>query len=355
MKLSLIIIISALVCIGSASTVYGFLPLFPNTLNVDNTVPTGNVIDIYDTTVNDYTQPNTAVVSSPTPTFTDNGKTATTNTLSTGNVHVVKFTGLAVGRQINGLKYDCSSSCTGSIRIKMYADDGGGGAPGTLLAQSNAFPVATGINEVPFSSIGIVPASSNIYVGMEVSTADVFVNTHGASGVEQAVAHVFGVGPNPFGAATAMILEWHIILVTDSGLLSVDSNTNTEWQSSNETHPNVYVDTGSAQILSALAIFPDNTKTTSTQLLIQTSPDTLSWTTKRTVNVSALSNGTWNFIRWDIDSINERYVRIFGNDVSNKTLTIPEIKVLIPSSNTLLFRHGHEFLNPIDPNISISQ
>lgn len=134
-----------------------------------------------------------------------------------------------------------------------------------------------------------------------------------------------------------------------------DGLTTTEWRSKSEVHPWAWVDTGSAQILSAGAIYPDKGNTTCLQILYQTSSDANTWNLKRTSNLSLFTTQAWNFLRWDLDGTTERYVRIYCNDAGSAQLALWEEKVLIPSATTLTLRHGHTFIDSTNATLPLNR
>ena len=109
--------------------------------------------------------------------------------------------------------------------------------------------------------------------------------------------------------------------------LLIDNNTATKWFSSSESNPNCYVDMGSALNLCAAAFYFDSTNTTNTEILIQSSADASTWTTRRTITESNLTNGAYNYYRFNIAG-GARYIRFYGNSSGSTVLSIWEIKIL---------------------------
>ena len=118
-------------------------------------------------------------------------------------------------------------------------------------------------------------------------------------------------------------------VITGAGTssLAVDDNTATKWTSDSESNPNIYVDMGSALNLCAAAFYFDSTDTTNTEILIQSSADASTWTTRRTITESNLTNGAYNFYRFNIAG-GARYIRFYGNSAGSTVLSIWEIKIL---------------------------
>ncbi len=107
----------------------------------------------------------------------------------------------------------------------------------------------------------------------------------------------------------------------------IDNDVTTKWTSSAQSNPNGYVDMGSALNLCAAAFYFDSTNTTNTEILIQSSPDASVWTTKRTITTSNLSNGAYNYYRFNIAG-GARYIRFYGNSAGSTVLSIWEIKIM---------------------------
>ena len=118
-----------------------------------------------------------------------------------------------------------------------------------------------------------------------------------------------------------------ITAILSGAALAIDNNTATRWTSNSESNPNIYVDMGSALNLCAAAFYFDSTDTTNTEILIQSSPDASVWTTRRTITESNLTNGAYNYYRFNIAG-GARYIRFYGNSAGSTVLSIFEIKIL---------------------------
>ena len=109
--------------------------------------------------------------------------------------------------------------------------------------------------------------------------------------------------------------------------LTIDDNTTTKWYNASATNPFVYVDMGSTSNLCGIAFFYDGINTTETEIKIQSSIDSTTWTDRRTITTSNLTNGAYNFYRFNVAG-GARYIRIYGNSGSSVILSIYEIKIL---------------------------
>jgi len=133
---------------------------------------------------------------------------------------------------------------------------------------------------------------------------------------------------------------------------SVDDNTSTFWKSDAEANPNVYVDMSSATTTSNIAVYP-NSATDETEIKIQSSPNASAWTDERTITWSNLTEGAWNYIRFNL--VSARYWRIYGNSGASKTLAIDEIKVLDSVADADVRNlHGHISISNSDTSLNLA-
>lgn len=137
---------------------------------------------------------------------------------------------------------------------------------------------------------------------------------------------------------------------TSSCSNAVDDDIATAWESSSEINPNIYVDMSSATTTSNLALYP-NAGTTETEIKIQSSTDALTWTDQRTITWSNLTEGAWNYIRFNL--VSARYWRIYGSSGGVGILEIDEIKVLDGvSDNDVRNLHGHIPISATDTSLN---
>lgn len=116
------------------------------------------------------------------------------------------------------------------------------------------------------------------------------------------------------------------------------------WESTAETNPNCVLDWGSAKDFGAVALYLGS-DTTETAILLQVSSDASDWTTVRTLDVSQLSKGATNYIRFNL--VNARYIRIYGNSGSSKVLACRADARINPS----LGDHEHIDISPTDATL----
>jgi len=140
-----------------------------------------------------------------------------------------------------------------------------------------------------------------------------------------------------------------VTLTSGSGASNaVDDDLTTFWESAAAANNWIYVDNGSEKDLSQMAIYP-NAATTETQYKIQYSNDLVTWTDLRLINVSALTNAQYNYIRFN--TVTARYVRIYGNSGSSYVMAINEIKT--DETNAVATEHGHLEIDPTDATLPL--
>lgn len=337
-----------------------------NTIFIGNaTEPPLNVVYIYDTNINDYTTPSSDFASSsccsaPIVLVGSNNTNTVTNSAGfNGDVFVSELTGLTPGKAFNTVSLYVHNA-VGNVRVKVYNSDGSGGIPNTLLGESNSFAVPGPIdawNNFTLISSGTVPAGGKVWAGFETDSATqsfYYLNT----GTKCGVVHTYGTGPAPFGSCSSSgngisVKLFNIPSGSNPASNAIDGNTATYWESNKETNPWIYVDMGSTYPIGGSAIYWNGTSTT-TKLLIQTSVDKSVWNTKRTINTVLLKDKSWNFIRWDFEPSEPRYIRFYSGDASQKELSIYEIKGLVVTISNLLEVHGHKWINPFNGSLPIN-
>jgi hypothetical protein len=133
-----------------------------------------------------------------------------------------------------------------------------------------------------------------------------------------------------------------------AAIQAVDDNLATYWQSNAAVNNWVYVDNVTEKSISQMTIYPKST-TTETQYKIQWSNDLATWTDVRLINVSALTNGSYNYIRFN--GVSARYFRIFGNSGTSYVMAINNIRV--NESTSIDATHGHLEISPTDATLSL--
>jgi hypothetical protein len=131
---------------------------------------------------------------------------------------------------------------------------------------------------------------------------------------------------------------------------AVDDNTSTYWESNQETNPNIYVNLGSAKNCGNMAVWW-NSNSTETQIKIQSSTNASSWTDLRTINVTALTAGQYNYIRFNTK--NAQYFRIYGNSGSSYVMAINEIKNTEFTDGAVACDHGHSSISSSDTSLAL--
>src|SRR5713101_504527 len=146
--------------------------------------------------ISNHYLPSSYAVSSATQ--QNNGMSATHTTGWQSYVSLVKFTGLTPGNKIDQVAINVFAA-SGNVRYKVYQDDGAGGAPSTLLAESNSFAATVGTTYNLLNTQATIPASGNVWVGFETDSLSLDIYyTSTVAGTRAAELHTFGTGPNPF-------------------------------------------------------------------------------------------------------------------------------------------------------------
>lgn len=132
-----------------------------------------------------------------------------------------------------------------------------------------------------------------------------------------------------------------------------NNNANSKWISGSQVGNYVIVDMGSSTRTDHVAIKPDTVTTTETLLDIDTSDDASTWTTKRCILTSKLTDNQYNFIRFNPH--NFRYIRIKGAGANAATMSIYDVKCKSNiSDNTVQMTHGHMNISATDTGLGLS-
>jgi|TARA_R110002050_G_scaffold23191_1_gene62697 hypothetical protein len=135
---------------------------------------------------------------------------------------------------------------------------------------------------------------------------------------------------------------------------AVDDNTSTFWKSTEEANPWIYVDNGSTTNFNALALYP-NAISTETEIKIQLSASTAfagEEVTARTITYSDLTNGAWNFVRFN-NNAGMRYARVYGSSGASSILGFNELKTLNFSDAEVGGEHGHLSISGTDTSLAL--
>jgi hypothetical protein len=251
-----------------------------------------------------------------------------------------------------------TGSPTGNVTLNMRktSDDSVVGTFGTHDV-STLTGSATAVTKTPASPI--TSPNENFYLCAEYSGGD--------AGNNISLTRQNG---NPYAGGTTYSYtgSWSELSSTDdvygsftyaqdTGYFSnaVDNNTATSYESASTTNPwlRVELSAGADKEPSAVAVWT-HANTTATDLKIQTSPDGSTWTDKRRVLVSALTHGAYNYIRFNRDIAQVRYLRFYAMDGGSVILAIAEVKTLSPTESQWNRRHGHKTISASDTSTSLS-
>jgi hypothetical protein len=130
----------------------------------------------------------------------------------------------------------------------------------------------------------------------------------------------------------------------------VDDDTATYWESNSEANPWVYVNLGSAKNCGNMAVYWKSTST-ETQIKLQSSTNASAWTDLRTINVSDLTAGQYNYIRFNTKTA--QYFRVYGNSGSTVVMAINEIKNTEFTDGAVATGHGHLDISSSDTSLAL--
>ena len=97
-----------------------------------------------------------------------------------------------------------------------------------------------------------------------------------------------------------------------------------------------------------------NSATTESQIKLQYATNAggvSSWNDLRTINTSDLTNGQYNYIRFN--NAVGRYLRVYGNSGASGVLAINELKVQEPSDSVVANTHGHLGISNSDTSLNL--
>ena len=340
------------------------LPTF-QAVSADSDVVSQILVLANSETIGDYTQPASATCSSA----ASSGASTTTITGVFGYEHSIynggeKRKGIhleagaaLLGETITGMSMwmKKSGSPTGTLSFQVYATDD------SLVATLGTLDVSTLTTSFVEKSSGTVTGSRTLVTGDRVVVEYLGGDASNKVTVEVAATCLYDCGQT--AATTYQASDtWHDNATNDYHMSftyetftnpcsnAVDDNTATSWLSSTETNPNIYVDMSSSTTTSNLALYP-NTGTTETEITIQSSDNASSWTTQRTITWSNLTEGAWNYIRFNL--VSARYCRIYGNSGNSVDMQIDEIKVLDGVSDADIRNlHGHISISSSDTSLN---
>ena len=292
------------------------------------------------TTITDYTTPTTAVVSGTnggniTSPYLETDVSSTSATLSSsydqrGGLQIL--TGhAAVGQYYTTIKIwlrkQLSPTGTGTLNIRNSAQT----IKATETSTLDVSTISGTSTEYTFTIVTpvIVAADDRIQFEYSGGNATNYIEVKAQTATSEANTKTTSYSGTTQTDATTSIPAM-TITVNDTGYSSAyifDDNTLTQWSNSAATNPYVYVDMNTTLNLCALAFYFNSSLTTETEIKIQTSINASTWTDKRTVTVSNLTNAAWNYYRFNIAG-GARYVRIYGNSGASTILGLWEIKVL---------------------------
>jgi len=139
----------------------------------------------------------------PTGTF-GKGIGGSTTPITPNQAYCTKFT-LSVPCVVKKVGLYISSGANGNVRCAIYDDDGTGGLPGTLLAESGAVACVNGWNDLTVTSVYLEAGTYWLAHNLSVTGNVITYDTVSGSGYYR--NWTFGAFPNPFGSGASSTSE----------------------------------------------------------------------------------------------------------------------------------------------------
>ncbi len=336
------------------------IPVFTNVATVPALAAGDTLVYPHSTTVGDYTQPDTAFVTSggiPGDRYTIGTETVNLEALYPGNLQAagneIRAGHASIGKVIGGLTMSLRKfgSPTGDLTFRHYDSSGNTRQTfGTL--DVSTLPTSFGRITIDGGSGLTINVTDSLAV--EYSGGDVNNNVR-VEGVGSVVT------PNTRNSVSvALPPSWitgvqniFMILRQDIGTEAVDDNTGTKWTSDSEVAPAIHADMGAIKDMVGVTINLDRTTTTVTEIKIRASIDETFTDSEnlRTIKISDLTDDVYEFIRFNRLPEDRQFLQIIGTDAGSLVLAINEIKVLQPTNVTR--RHGHLSISPTDTTLNL--
>lgn len=173
--------------------------------------------------------------------------------------------------------------------------------------------------------------------------------TYSSTGINDYISRWEGRGRNMSGGFPNLVSIYYDGYNSTPASVLNNGNVADRCKTQAEANPSFTADMGSSTECSHYAIYME-ADSDETQYVIQYSNDDVTYTTLRTINATDLTNGAWNYIRFN--PVNARYIRIKGNSGSAKTLSATQIKVLNGITDTVV-SHEHLAIDTADTSISL--
>jgi len=136
------------------------------------------------------------------------------------------------------------------------------------------------------------------------------------------------------------------------GTEMIDNNTGTFLTLPSETNPFVTVDMGSALEIAAIALYRGASDTT-TSIMIEVSPDDVTYTLVRTIDISLITTGQYSYIVINRQITAMRYIKITGLDATAQVISYAEIKVRVLTKDDFSMLHKHKTISVNDSSLAL--
>ncbi len=301
----------------------------------------------YSETIGDYSTPSTSSASSGPTSYTGAGSSETSMYAAVSTRHGMKITTGhgSIGDTLLAVSFWMkkvgSPSGTLTVRHRSSADT----IKATAAESFNVSTVDTDITQYIFTFDGSSTIAADDRICFEGSWGDASNRLDFNYNVTPVTANVERTYYNGSWVDPGDDIKFELNNVSIS-----DDDTATIVTTDAEANPWQKIDHGSSVNFTGIALYW-NAATTETEVTIQTSPDDSNWTTVRTITVSNLTNGAWNYIRFNLKTA--RYMRIYGNSGSSLILSIAEAKSLVKTDAEVLADLGILEISSTDTSLAL--
>ena len=314
----------------------------------------------YSQTIGDYTNPTMATATSSTVAeaelYTDNGAVNYVNMVDSGQqgaaVHIETSSSM-IGRVLKTCKFDLrkTGSPTGNMTIKVLDSSF---VQKELITTVDVSTFTTSVVEYTYSAAQTTVIAAGDYIALEYTAGDAsnYVMVFGTTGSTNANAVLAINTSGSWADSTGNDMNAHLVFSSSAVYVMVD-DTSIFWQSNAETNPAIYLDLGGAatNCLGMAIYLHANTTETEIQIRMDATTSFTSADARRTITVSNLTAGAWNYIRWNLKTL--RYLQVYGNSGNSSVLAISEIKYLTKTDSEILRDLGIISISATDTNLAL--
>jgi hypothetical protein len=313
-----------------------------------------------DTTIGNYTSPNAAVGTSEqagTALYTDadNGGNMGTNATITRLGETIKTGHASIGQTAVSIKMYLKKTNTPTDTVYCRVYNSSNVLQATFGSMS-ASDLTTSYIEYTFSGATHVIAAGDKFVAETTAHASNGISLSRASSNNVANAEATYYNGSWVDLATneAYMTIYSVVPAIDENIFD-DDETGSHWESDAEANPAIYVDqNGAAVDAVGIAIYL-HANTTETEISIAGSTTTsfAAGDLLRTILVSALTTGAWNYIRFNRPLVKKRYFQIRGTSGNSLVLAISEVKILQKTESEMNRQMGFHPISNSDNSLDV--